>query len=279
MIVETKSGRMATKMKTVVTTNEIKRTEPEVESSAKRRSGRTKQPSNKKIESIPSPSSRALTNGTPRTTKSTANHAGSTTNTKLALEFTKKSSNFSPDVVSDLEEILGSPIKTHEIRKQTKTDTPNAIKNSTRVNNKPQNDDDVKPATRSSKRISNRVVSQPVATSATAVGAAATATIDAKEKQTSSKPTTNTRNSAKKTSDHATFNHGILSEESQGSQSNDAYNNLQIEPTSDNIVMNIKQEKEVSYTMTDDINVFTCEMCSEVFSDRAQLLVHVPVHI
>lgn len=26
-------------------------------------------------------------------------------------------------------------------------------------------------------------------------------------------------------------------------------------------------------------NLFKCEMCSEVFSDRAQLLVHVPIHI
>lgn len=26
-------------------------------------------------------------------------------------------------------------------------------------------------------------------------------------------------------------------------------------------------------------NIFKCEMCSEVFSDRAQLLVHVPIHI
>lgn len=26
-------------------------------------------------------------------------------------------------------------------------------------------------------------------------------------------------------------------------------------------------------------NLYKCEMCSEVFSDRAQLLVHVPIHI
>lgn len=44
------------------------------------------------------------------------------------------------------------------------------------------------------------------------------------------------------------------------------------------IVMNIKQEKEESYTMTSD-EFFTCEMCSAVFRDRAQLLVHVPIHI
>lgn len=44
------------------------------------------------------------------------------------------------------------------------------------------------------------------------------------------------------------------------------------------IVRNIKQEKEESYTMTSE-EFFTCEMCSAVFRDRAQLLVHVPIHI
>lgn len=39
---------------------------------------------------------------------------------------------------------------------------------------------------------------------------------------------------------------------------------------------NIKIEAEASFTSDD---VFTCEMCSAVFRDRAQLLVHVPVHI
>lgn len=43
--------------------------------------------------------------------------------------------------------------------------------------------------------------------------------------------------------------------------------------------INIKQEKEVSFTLIDEPEVFTCEMCSAVFDDRAQLLVHVPIHI
>lgn len=40
--------------------------------------------------------------------------------------------------------------------------------------------------------------------------------------------------------------------------------------------LNIKIEAEASFSSDD---VFTCEMCSAVFRDRAQLLVHVPVHI
>lgn len=43
--------------------------------------------------------------------------------------------------------------------------------------------------------------------------------------------------------------------------------------------MNIKQEKEVSFTLIDEPEVFTCEMCSAVFDDRTQLLDHVPIHI
>lgn len=40
--------------------------------------------------------------------------------------------------------------------------------------------------------------------------------------------------------------------------------------------LHIKEEAEASFSSDD---VFTCEMCSAVFRDRAQLLVHVNVHI
>lgn len=36
---------------------------------------------------------------------------------------------------------------------------------------------------------------------------------------------------------------------------------------------------EISMQHAQTQNLFKCEMCSEVFSDRAQLLVHVPIHI
>lgn len=269
MVVETKGGRTATKVKTIVTSNEIKKVTPpahEVDSSATRRSNRAKQPTNKIIESLPSPT-RSLTNGTLRSAKSTPQSSTSTSNVKfqnnLLDELSKKSSNYSPDVVSDLEEILGSPIKTRGTRSEqaSRTQPKSEANNSkssgmVRVDYRNQTDDDVKPATRSSKRLSNRVQPAPSV-------------------EPSAKPSKSTARSSMKRSGISTFNQGQSSEESQGS-----YDNLQMENnTTDNIVLNIKQEKEVEFTMTDDMNVFTCEMCSAVFSDRAQLLVHVPVHI
>lgn len=38
-------------------------------------------------------------------------------------------------------------------------------------------------------------------------------------------------------------------------------------------------KEEPPYNMPTDDEVFTCEMCSAVFRDRAQLLIHVPIHI
>lgn len=249
VVVETKSGRTATKLKTIVTTNAIKKPVPEIENSAMRRSNRTIQPTNKKIESSQSPA-KSIPNGTPRTTKSTLSATASSSakfQNNLLAELSKKSTNYDPDVVSDLEEILGSPIKTRECRSTSKTEL------ATTKNNKmvridysgQQSDSDVKPATRSSKRLSNRI-----------------------------QPTTNVESTTKTTKTNTTRNKKTeLPEQlSEGSQSS-------FDNTTDNIVMNIKQEKEVSFTMTDENNAFTCEMCSAVFSDRTQLLVHVPIHI
>lgn len=210
---------------------------------------------------MPSPA-KSLTNGTPRSAKSTQQSTSGSSSkfqNNLLAELSKKSSNFSPDVVSDLEEILGSPIKTHETRReqvsrtQPKSEAANLRSGGmVRIDYRSQTDDDTKPATRSSKRLSNRTTIQPAAKASTNV----------------------TRGNSRK-SGLPTFNPGHSSEESQG-----CYDNLQLENhPAENIVLNIKQEKEVSFTMTDENSVFTCEMCSAVFTDRAQLLVHVPVHI
>lgn len=254
-MVETKSGRQATKTKTIVTSNVVKQQAAEVDNNATRRSSRAKQPTNKKIELIPS-SARTLTNGTPRSVRShVVTSANSKFQSNLLPELSKKNSNFSPDVVSDLEEILGSPIKTREIRTEQVSRTPSkseqsSAKSMLRVNYKSHVDDGTKPATRSSKRLSNRIQ--------TTTGSAI------------KQPRSSSRKSA-------SFNANLSSEESQESQ-DEAYDNVE-NHADDNIVMNIKQEKEVSYTMTDDNSLFTCEMCSAVFTDRAHLLLHVPVHI
>lgn len=260
VVVETKSGRTATKIKTIVTSNEIKKTTPvpEVENSAMRRSNRTTHPTSKKMESTQSPS-RSLTNGTPRSTKSTTPVTPSSSSknfqNNLLAELSKKSSNFSPDVVSDLEEILGSPIKMRETRTQSKPESANAKASKMVRVDYHGSDSDAKPATRSSKRLSNRI--QPT---------------QSVESPTIKTLKSSTRGAAKKTIP-SDFQLGHSSEESQGS-----YDQIE-NNTAENIVMNIKQEKEVSFTMTDENSVFTCEMCSAVFNDRAQLLVHVPIHI
>lgn len=277
VLIETKGGRTATKVKTIVTTSELKKEAANVDNGGTRRSGRAKTQTvtAKKVETIQSPS-RSLTNGTTRTTAKS--QAATTSNAKfqsnLFAELSKKSSNFSPDVVSDLEEILGSPIKTaresrseQASRTQAKSEQLNAKSSGmVRVDYKSQTDDEAKPATRSSKRLSNRV--QPMPNALT-------------------KSTRNSTKSSKKSS--AAFNAdtdggggGLSSEDSQESQESqdEPDDHLQISNNlQDNIVMNIKQEKEVSYTMTDENSVVTCELCSAVFTDRAQLLIHVPVHI
>ncbi|XP_022909616.1 zinc finger protein 569 [Onthophagus taurus] len=61
----------------------------------------------------------------------------------------------------------------------------------------------------------------------------------------------------------------------------------QITPDIDTMAMHIKQEVSDStplhelaeLSMQHAQSMFKCEMCSEVFTDRAQLLVHVPIHI
>lgn len=266
VVVETKGGRSGgTKTKTIVTSSVVNNDQPEVvDTSGARRSSRAKQTANKKTELMPSPV-RSLTNGTQRTTKSQALAAAANADSKyqrsLLAELSKKSSNYSPDVVSDLEEILGSPIKSHESRSEPMSrsqHTKNAQAKSAevlRATYKSQADDDAKPATRSSKRLSQRI--QP-------------------NIETVVKPL---KSSSRKKTESTSFGVGLSSEESQEIPE-ESYNNLQATNNAPgNIVLNIKQEKEVSYIMTDENNVFTCEMCSAVFSDRAELLLHVPVHI
>lgn len=184
-----------------------------------------------------------------------------TTNSKqnnVLFEVSKKNpSNISPDVVSDLEEILGSPIKT---LRQSESNPTNRNSGMVRIdyNTATENlddDEEMKPTTRSSKRLSYR------------------------NKQPSIEMPSRTSNRTRKTSGKIDVQSIQILEQENLSVGNhgqglslDVANNAPI-------IMNIKQEKEVSYTMTDENSLFTCEMCSAVFSDRAQLLVHVPVHI
>lgn len=152
----------------------------------------------------------------------------------LLLELSKKSINYSPDVVNDLEEILRSPIKSKDSLDENPQD----------INYESNNDimamqyvEESSPArnTRVSKRISNRQ---------------------------------SLRQTPSKSASQATPR-TVVSRHKEQSAEDELIQSL---------ARNIKQEKEESYSMTSD-EIFTCEMCSAVFRDRAQLLVHVPIHI
>lgn len=184
-----------------------------------------------------------------------------TTNSKqnnVLFEISKKNpSNISPDVVSDLEEILGSPIKT---LRQSESNSTHRNSGMVRIdyNTATENvddDEDIKPTTRSSKRLSYR------------------------NKQPSVEMPSRTSNRTRKTSGRIDVKSIQILEQENSSVGNHGHGLTLDVANNAPIIMNIKQEKEVSFTMTDENSLFTCEMCSAVFSDRAQLLVHVPVHI
>lgn len=260
VVVETKGGKTTTKLKTIVTpAPKIEKIES-IAVTSTRKSSRTTKPTITQEQPIAiATQSKSLTNGTVRAKKSAPVVLGTAYSIKSRIqnntyaELSAKSANFSSDVVSDLEEILGSPIKqtdfvTDKRSQQTlDNDVATAIE---------YLDDSIKPSTRSSKRLSARGKQMPTETISKA----------------SPSKTRNNRIDGRK---NAIF----MEEQSDAESSQDTLIGSKSDNSSSNVILNIKQEREVSYTMTDDTNLFTCEMCSAVFSDRAQLLVHVPVHI
>lgn len=186
---------------------------------------------------------------TRNSTKTNRDIDSSLAESNLLLELSKKNLNYSPDVVNDLEEILRSPIKSKD-----------SIDDQSQDENDTINDESPSKNTRVSKRIRSRqrqpathknvlyVVRQTPTRSSARIARPATS---------ASSATSSQRNQPESTS-----------------ASSMAVDDELINA----IVMNIKHEKEESYTMTSD-EFFTCEMCSAVFRDRAQLLVHVPIHI
>lgn len=160
----------------------------------------------------------------------------------LLLELSKKRVNYNPDVVSDLEEILRSPIKTKDDRNLPQHMQENSASEMIDVNyltsDLSSSQESTSRSTRASKRISNRQVT---------------------------KPASSPINIPKISQSRSMRKPKALPD-----------NSYAVDPLS----INIKVEKEVEYVMTnEETEVFTCEMCSAVFNDRAQLLVHVPIHI
>lgn len=151
--------------------------------------------------------------------------------------------------VSDLDEFMSSPTKSQ-----------NADVN------------EAKPSTRSSKRLSGRSKPQPQPAQHL--------------HQVVEQPSRASNRRRAKVVEEAIDEADSSSDESQSSQ--DSQPSQVSEPSNTMIRRNhmptppvmVKQEREVSYTMTDmQADMYTCEMCSAVFSDRGQLLMHVPIHI
>lgn len=260
IVVETKGGKTTTKLKTIVTpTPKIEKIQSIAVASTRKSSRTIKTPITQVQPIAITSQSKSLTNGTARTKKSSPVVLGTSYSNNRRIqnnvyaELSAKSTAFSSDVVSDLEEILGSPIKTTNLvvdkrgQQTLDDDVTTAIE---------YLDDSIKPSTRSSKRLSARGKQMPTQTISKA----------------SPSKTRNNRIGGKK-------NAILIEEQSDAESSQDTLIDLKSDNSNSNVILNIKQEREVSYTMTDETNLFTCEMCSAVFSDRAQLLVHVPVHI
>lgn len=105
------------------------------------------------------------------------------------------------------------------------------------------------PTTRSSRRLTagNRKLSPP------------------QQQQYNSRSSTGKRQSNRKP---------ILSPTSTTIQKMPAVVPINVDDIKEEVIDDIVDER-----ITDEIEVYTCEMCSAVFRDRSQLLVHVPVHI
>lgn len=235
-VVPAKDGR--SKGKTMVTQT----TPSPIEKSKKTKSISPKKQTKRRTTAA----NRALTNGASKLDKTDAydiEHESS-----LLLELSKKSAHYSPSVVSDLEEILRSPIKSRDERSSlSQSDPLGDITLSPNYFDQPPAETHQR-NTRSSKRLSNRNLTKEL-NQAVAQAMPSTSTGEKSTRQRSTAKATSSSLFGKDS--------GVM-----------------------NIAMHIKQEKEVSYTLSEEPPVvYTCEMCAAEFSDRAQLLVHVPIHI
>lgn len=244
-VVPAKDGR--SKGKTMITQT----TPPPVEKPSAKPKSKTPKKQPKRATATANKSS--LTNGSSKSSDKSANYdiEHEISQNNLLLELSKKSVHYSPDVVSDLEEILRSPIKSREERSSfSQSDVLGDITLSPNYFDQPTPEMHQR-NTRSSKRLSNRNLTKELnqaafqATPSTSTGGKSTR-----------------QRSAAKASSSSLFG-----------KDNDTLSMHEI-------AMHIKQEKEVSYTLNEEPPVvYTCEMCAAEFSDRAQLLVHVPIHI
>lgn len=182
--------------------------------------------------------------------------------TEILLELSRKNLKYSPDVVNDLEEILRSPIKSRELNEEYITSDPFPFElMSSSTSTRPQ---------RASARRS--VVGQLRAAHQQSQKTKSNKTASESPKKSKYNRSSSAVVAAAHSSSHQELNHSNDQEEEH----------VEHEVIIDSIVatpLRIKHEQEEEYSITGDDMMFTCEMCSAVFRDRAQLLIHVPIHI
>lgn len=164
------------------------------------------------------------------------------TETEILLELSRKNLKYSPDVVNDLEEILRSPIKGKD--NNDEYITSDVV---TSYSTRPQ---------RSSTRRRSVV---PAALYATA-------------------PQKNQKNHTTKSNSESARKLKIKQSPSSSSTAT-AIDEHDMNYEDSNIKQEIEEEFILNSDPTYESAKFTCSMCSAVFRDRSQLLLHVPIHI
>lgn len=206
------------------------------------------------------------------------------TDTEIFLELSRKNLKYSPDVVNDLEEILRSPIKSKDIAPTEEYITSDLVdpaylhsgqlqqqeqQQQHQRNSRPQRSSMRRPAATPSptkqsppknKRAKLSMPSTSTKTKTTTVSRAAAAASAA---------------AADAALDHHHHHHNDDDDDDDDEDNADE----SYDDDSDRFKhkqLDIKQEQDDQIEFSPK---YTCSMCSAVFRDRAQLLVHVPIHI
>lgn len=258
VVVEPRGNRSAPKTKTIITSRitntPAKNVEP-ASNNATRKSSRAKATTTKaaKMEALET-EAKPLTNGTSRRrNQSISEQIAQTYSTKTRTSApdtsTRRLANVQSDATSDM----------YEISDHQSLIKKNAMPASERNHGK-TSANDARPSTRSSNRLRGRGNTQAE---------------PQQLQQLDHKMEQPTRPSNRLRSKVITAAESSI-DEAESSAEEGEMGTSQESDCEESLPIIVKQEQEVSYTMGD---MYTCEMCSAVFSDRAQLLMHVPIHI
>lgn len=188
--------------------------------------------------------------------------------TEILLELSRKNLKYSPDVVNDLEEILRSPIKSKEANEEYITSDPFPFENMM-ASSTTTSSTSTRPQRASARR---SVVNQLRVAHQQHKQKSSRTSNETTKRVKYGRSTVTARASTSRHQQHDGHHHHHTNDDEEHNGEADCQSHL-----APSIV--IKHEKEEEYSMTGEDTMFTCEMCSAVFRDRAQLLIHVPIHI